>query len=129
MFTIPSFYLLGGFIKHPKKGSKFYLKFEIRDFDPSVPLITTEYHKVGKYTRVQYFRNWIKVPATEMEGVKVGRLVDEFGEHYLSDTSMYLPEWLKDSEEEHEEHDLPPDSRAVSSVENNPEEMDDDNSD
>lgn len=56
----------------------------------------TDINKVGKYYIRQHFRNWMKVSADELRAVKVCQLSDEKGLFYISDTSFYVPQWLRE---------------------------------
>lgn len=92
----------------------------MEQFDQATPLVTVKQNRVGKYIKTQHFRNWFKVTKEELTDVKVCELHDENGKYFISNTSWYVPEWLRDLE--HTEHDdLPEDSLVVHGVENDPE--------
>lgn len=115
-----NFIYLGGFIKHPTNQQRFYLQFEVKQFDRTIPLVTINQNRVGKYMKVQHIRNWIKVSRDELKDIRVCELEDENGVYYISNTSWYVPEWLQESETT-EIDDLPADSLVVHTVENDPE--------
>lgn len=60
------------------------------------------------------------MPKNELKGIRVCKLEDENGIYYISNTSYYVPQWLRESETSKED-DLPPDSLVVYGAENQPE--------
>lgn len=117
-----SFPCAGGVIEHPTNDRKFYLRFEVKKFDEAIPCTTTVVQKVGKYLKKQHIQKWSKVTAEELQNVKVVKLMDESGDCFLSDTSVYVPEWLRDmpAAATSDSRAFPVDENLMYTVENNP---------
>lgn len=111
---------LGGIIKHPNNERKFYLRFEIKKYDQNIELSTAKPNNVGKYLKMQHIRKWLKVSSEEVKEIKVCKLFDENGEYFVSDTSYYVPEWLRSEPFSAENNSIPKDKTLVYTVQNNP---------
>lgn len=76
-------------------GQQYYLKFEVKEWDETAELVTSVVNKVRQSHTKEYFRKWVVVPFDQMKDIKVQRFVCEKGEYFVSDTSQYLPIWLR----------------------------------
>lgn len=121
-YTRPHYFAVsGGFIQNPNDERKFYLRFEVKKYDGKIPLSTTKSSNVGKYLKLQHIQNWKKVSFEELKHIKVCKLVDEKGDYFISDTSWYIPEWLRtEASSTNADNFIPPDKKLVYTVENNP---------
>lgn len=77
---------------------------------------------MGRLNKRQYIRNWVKVSADELKGVNVCQLTDVLGDYFVSDTSWYIPEWLREEplSVTSSIRALPADEKLVYTVKNNP---------
>lgn len=76
-------------------GQQYYLKFEVKEWDETAELVASVVNKVRQSHMQQYFRKWVVVPFDQIKDIKVQRFVTEKGEYFVSDTSQYLPIWLR----------------------------------
>lgn len=88
-----------GSLNNENGEEHYYLKFEVRAFDPNMNLEPV-FERITKrqVLEEQKFRDWIHV-VNEINDIKVIKLLDEMGHFYVSDTRFYIPIWLRDPEQ------------------------------
>lgn len=72
---------------------EYPLKFEIQAYEPGHPLEVPTVEIYRKKTITHSIRTWCFVD--NIPNIEVYRMVDEFGEFYISDTAQYIPDWLR----------------------------------